>query len=189
MQTLRKFSLSILLAVVVASPAAAQNVDEVKKILAELVIQERELDRAMDELGVVAARLRGAEYRHLYSVFAAGLAVQKSTIVTRVLSTTYINMVDPRDIEFMKEYLSVSCQFLQNNSATAVANMDRDRPNQKTPMLVEGTTRVRNIIYKIDQLNVCKLFPKGAGSMDNLRQKYNIPDRLYLPLPTRPKAQ
>jgi hypothetical protein len=189
MQTLCKFSLSILLAVVVASPAAAQSVEEVKKILAELVIQERALDLAMDDLGIVAARLNGAEYRHFSSVFGAGLAVQKSTIVTRVLSTTYVNMVDPRDIEFMKEYLSVSCQFLQTNTTNAVAAMDRDRPHQKTPMLVEGTTKVRNVIYKINQLHICKLFPLRAGSYDNLREKYNIPDRLYLPLPTPPKAQ
>ena len=56
----------------------------VQKEIATLKAQEDSLDQTMGDLGEIAARLQGSEYRHLHLVFSAGLRVQRATIALRV---------------------------------------------------------------------------------------------------------
>jgi len=143
----------------ICSWSAAQEVKSIVSALTELDSADQSLAKIFSNLNEMNATTRDSDQAQVEVVLSNIERVQNYTQQVTLVATIYTNMIDRRDTDIVRRFLSLSCRSFERTNTRASASINKVLPHIYSPALVQEISKARDQIGILSETKICKIVP------------------------------
>lgn len=160
MRQILVFVNAILTAFCVSTGAWAQSPKAVDAALSVFQSQDEALEVIGGNLSAMIVNVNEIEYGKI-DLFLDQIAnVSGQSMKLSAVSGIYTVMVDQRDIDSVKRFLSISCYYFNRSTDRAITTANQILPKLSTIALIQEVTKGRDLLAQLGQTQLCKIAPE-----------------------------